>query len=126
MNDDIHYTPEAPSEQPPDHEIIAKTNDAFRQMPHPMMGEVFVTQGVAALDEMSQRQLVALVQTYDKFDEDNDPYQTHEFGVIDFGGTKYFWKIDLYDRDDRNYGSPEPTNPNRTWRVLTIMEASEY
>lgn len=125
MNDDIHYTPEQAPEEPPAHEIIARANDAFRQMPHPMMGEVIATRSVDALDEISKRQLFLLVQTFDQFNEDNDPHSEHDFGSIVFNGTQYFWQIDLFDRENRNYGSPDPTNPNRTWRVLTIMEPWE-
>ena len=125
MTDDIRFMPETP-EHPPRHEIIANANDMFRKLMHPMMGDVYVTPGVAALNEIDQRQLMMLVQGFDVFTENNDPYKEHDFGQIDFGGTRYFWKIDLLDRDTKSVYTPDPTNPNLTWRVLTIMEASEY
>ena len=40
-------------------------------------------------------------------------------------GQKLFWKIDLYDCD-YEYGSPDPENPDKTRRVLTIMLSGEY
>lgn len=126
MNDDIRYTPETPQEHPPAHEIIANANDMFRKTFHPMMGDVMITRGVAELPEMEQRQLMILVQSFDVFTEDNDPHKERDFGQIDFGGTKYFWKMDLYDRETKSVYTPDPTNPNLTWRVLTIMHAFEY
>lgn len=126
MNDDIHYTPETPSEQPERHTIIAAANDIFRKTFNQDMGQVLMTQGVAALDDMSKRQLMMLVQSFDVFTEDNDPHKEHDFGSIDFGGTKYFWKIDLYDRETASVYTPDPTDAEVTFRVLTVMEAREY
>lgn len=126
MNDNIYYTPETPSEGPERHEVIARGNDVFRKTFNPMMGEVLMTRSVSTLDEMSQRQLIMLVQGFNTFTEDNDPHMEHDFGSIDFGGTTYFWKIDLYDRETRSVYSPDPTDPNLTLRVLTIMEASDW
>jgi hypothetical protein len=45
------------------------------------------------------------------------PTAKHDFGAIDEGGERYFWKIDSYDR---------ATDPAATTRVLTIMRADEY
>ena len=45
--------------------------------------------------------------------------------MIEVEGDKLFWKIDLYDRA-LEYGSPEPTDPAQTHRVLTILFPSEY
>ena len=75
---------------------------------------------------MAQRQLLLLVQSFDTFTKDNDPWQQHDFGCIDFAGTRYFWKIDLLDQETKSVYPSDPTNPNLTWRVLTIMEAAEY
>jgi hypothetical protein len=45
--------------------------------------------------------------------------------MIDWRGTKLFWKIDCYDRE-LHFGSPDPADPTVTTRVLTLMLASEY
>mgnify|MGYP000250566064 CR=1 FL=1 len=124
MTEDLTYTPDP--ERLPEHALIANLNDAFRQTMHPMMGQVLITQGVAGLDPVAQRQLLLLVQSFDQFSEDNDPHKEHDFGAFDFDGTRYFWKVDLYDRATKSVYTPDPTNPNLTWRVLTIMEAREY
>jgi hypothetical protein len=56
---------------------------------------------------------------------DNDPHHEHDFGAIDLHGEKWFWKFDYYSSDMR-HGSDDPSDVNRTRRVLTIMAASEY
>jgi hypothetical protein len=59
------------------------------------------------------------------FTNDNDPYGEHDFGAFDVDGARLFWKIDYYDRS-LSGGSPDPTDPAVTCRVLTIMLAWEY
>ena len=46
-------------------------------------------------------------------------------GVIDLDGTTVWFKVDLYDVD-YTYGSPEPSAPEQTRRVLTLLLPSEY
>ena len=46
-------------------------------------------------------------------------------GGIEFDGTTVWFKIDLYDVD-YTYGSPEPSDPALTRRVLTLLLPSEY
>jgi hypothetical protein len=69
----------------------------------------------------------ALVQVtkFSEFTADNDPYDEHDFGSFDLLGRKFFWKIDYYDKD-LQYGSEDPSDPERTTRVLTLMLAGEY
>ena len=69
--------------------------------------------------------VIQIVQAFETFTEENDPYGTHEFGSFEFQGTTCIWKIDLYDTD-LQYGSPDPTDLSQTRRVLTILLASEY
>ena len=56
-------------------------------------------------------------------------YGYHDFGMVEVdpgtGNLRLYWKIDLYDRA-LEYGSPEPTDPDKTHRVLTILFPSEY
>ena len=55
----------------------------------------------------------------------NDPHEEHDFGVVEHGGVRCFWKIDYYDREMEML-SPDPADPSVTTRVLTIMLADEY
>jgi len=68
---------------------------------------------------------VNAVRAFDAFTGDNDPHGEHDFGAFDLCEERLFWKIDYYDQDLR-FGSPDPTDPAVTRRVLTIMLASDY
>jgi hypothetical protein len=69
----------------------------------------------------------ALVQVakFSEFTADNDPHDEHDFGSFKLVGRKFLWKIDYYDTEMR-YGSDDPSDPERTMRVLTLMLAREY
>ncbi len=88
-------------------------------------GRVMLTQGVAALGQEAQRQIIEALRRYDDFDADNDPYGEHDFGMIVAQGHELLFKIDYYDRD-LDYHSPDAADPAVTTRVLTIMLAEEY
>ena len=102
---------------------LAALNDALRQTFSG--GRILTTQGVAALGDEAVQTVLQQLQTYDQFNQDNDPYGEHDFGVLEYEGEKLFWKIDYYDQN-LEYGSEDPTDPAKTCRVLTIMLASEY
>jgi hypothetical protein len=88
-------------------------------------GVVLITAGVEAMPDEQRRSLLAKVRAFDTFTEDNDPHGEHDFGAVDEGGIRYFWKVDCYDRAIE-FGSPDPADPAVTTRVLTIMRADEY
>ena len=119
---------------------IARLNDLARRA----MGvacTAVATVGFRSLPEADQSQVRELIETYDAFDEDNDPHGERDFGTIyqlgdgrwtterprvsDDERERVFWKLDHYDRDLR-FGSEDPANPAVTRRVLTIMLADEY
>jgi hypothetical protein len=102
---------------------IRELNDKFRTSS--VGGRIVVTAGVAALSEHKLLALLQLVRSFDVFSADNDPYEEHDFGAIDFGDERYFWKIDYYDRS-MEAGSENPADPASTTRVLTLMRADEY
>ena len=111
-----------------DRNIIRDANDRFRREDPSIPGQWIITQGLAATIEeanLGPLDIIQVVQAFDTFTEDNDPYGTHEFGAFDFQSETCFWKIDLYD-SDLQFGSPDPTDLFQTRRVMTIMLASEY
>lgn len=100
---------------------IAALNDAARKS---FSGcRVYMTPGVQALYQTQA--IAARVQAYDDFNERNDPYGEHDFGSFELCGETIFWKIEYYDLDFQMH-SLDPSDPNITARVLTIMLGHEY
>jgi Protein of unknown function (DUF3768) len=119
---------------------IARLNDQARQA----MGvacPAVATFGFRSLPEADQSFVRELVETFDAFDEDNDPHGERDFGTIyqladgrwtterprlrEDERERVFWKLDCYDRDLAG-GSDDAANPAITRRVLTIMLSDEY
>ena len=119
---------------------IARLNDLARRA----MGvacTAVATVGFRSLSASDQSRVRELIETYDAFDEDNDPHGERDFGCVyqlgdgqwttecsrmcDGARERVFWKFDYYDRDLR-FGSEDAANPAITRRVLTIMLADEY
>lgn len=88
-------------------------------------GRILMTPGINALPEETVVRVLHAVRKFDDFGEDNDPYGTHEFGMIEIDGNRVMFKIDAYD-ENLEYGSPNPADPSVTTRVMTILLASEY
>ena len=102
---------------------IALQNDNFRK--HLSQGTLVLTQGIRSNTPDDLKEIITKVRTFDSFDENNDPYNEHDFGAFDYKGRKVFWKIDYYDHKIL-YLSPDVSNPRLTNKVLTIMYAEEY
>jgi hypothetical protein len=119
---------------------IARLNDMARRA----MGiacTAVATVGFRSLPEADQSQVRELIETYDAFDEDNDPHGERDFGTIyQLGDGRWtterprvrederervFWKLDYYDRE-LMFGSEDAANPAVTRRLLTIMLSDEY
>lgn len=118
-------------------ERIARLNDLARRAMG-IASMVVATEGIRALPEADQSRLRELIETFDAFTPDNDPYGERDFGAIWQGldgvwstlrpvdvAVTVFWKIDAYDRALR-FCSEDPADPAVTRRVLTIMLAGEY
>lgn len=106
---------------------IAELNDKVRSRMSPNW---IFTNLVRSLDGDKLNQLIQLVKQFNQFDQDNDPYGEHDFGMIPLDGTTYYWKISYYDKASwkkgQEYGSESPEDENVTHRIITIMECSEY
>ena len=84
-----------------------------------------LTAGIEALPVAVSLKTLERLRTFDDFNKDNDPYGGHDCGRFEIEGTVFLWKIDYYDAD-MVYGSEDPTDPEKTTRVLTLMLAHEY
>ena len=102
---------------------IATLNNKFRKSL--IGGEVLLSAGIAAMSSEDKANIVSLVQNFDNFTPDNDPYGEHDFGSFDYKGEKILWKIDYYDLNHK-YMSENPANPDITNRILTIMTVFEW
>ena len=107
----------------PDAKRIADLNDQARQT---LTGcRVCITPGIQALGDEALRTILLAVQKHDTFTPDNDPYEEHDFGKIEYDEHVIFWKFDYYDLD-LSMMSPDSADPTVTARVLTVMLADEY
>lgn len=119
---------------------IARLNDLARSA----MGvacTAVATVGFRSLPEADQSQVRELIETFDAFDEDNDPHGERDFGTIyqladgrwtterprlrEDERERLFWKLDYYDSQGR-FASEDAADPAVTRRVLTIMLSDEY
>src|SRR5436305_3222211 len=103
--------------------MIALLNDNFRTTF--VGGRVLLTAGVSELPIDTKARVLLAVQTFSDFDKANDPYNEHDFGSFETDNQQFFWKMDYFDLDCE-FGSEDPTNPEVTTRVLTIMLTEEY
>jgi hypothetical protein len=104
-------------------ERIRDLNDELRTTG--IGGTTNLTRGMWANGSDFVAHAVSAVRAFNAFGEDNDPWQEHDCATLDVDGESIIFKTDYYDLN-REYGSPDPADPNVTRRVLTIMLAEEY
>lgn len=102
---------------------IRELNDTLRTTL--LGGQIMFTTGVQALGRERVRRLMISIMAFDAFDLENDPHGEHDFGAVSDGDQRVLWKIDYYDQQ-LEFGSPDPSDPAVTTRVLTVMLAEEY
>jgi hypothetical protein len=76
---------------------IRALNDTFRRSF--VGGTIVVTAGLKSLSADRRHSILARIRAFDNFNEDNDPHGKHDFGLIEDGDVRCFWKIDYYDSD---------------------------
>ena len=75
---------------------------------------------------LGQRALRRLINET-AIDPGNDPHGERDFGVVEYEGHKIFWKIDVYANDGTfQWGSETPWDAAQSFRVVTIMLASDW
>lgn len=102
---------------------IRELNDAFRTTFQG--GRVVFTSGFNALPDHVRSRALQELKDFAAFDADNDPYGEHDFVSLEVQGYRLFAKIDYYDLDIR-FGADDPSKPEHTIRVMTILLAEEY
>lgn len=115
---------------------IAAQNDAFRRrvclgIPHgegdpELGGQLVCTAAVNAVGIGFLQGCLERIGRLDHFPPDSDPDGRHDFGAVEVFGTTVWFKLDLYDAQDRSRGSEAPEDPARTWRVLTVLFPSDW
>lgn len=93
----------------------------------PRLGTVLMTLGIMSQTPETILEIWRCVRTFDRFEPGNDPYVERDFGAFDVPGAgRIFWKIDYYADAACDAGAEDPADPDRSFRVLTIMLAEEY
>lgn len=102
---------------------LAFKNDLFRAFgpSASIPGRCVMTRGVGALP--NREEIVEAVRGFSSLSfEDDSP--EHDFGVVEAGGTKLFFKIDYYEDERCQFGAENPEV--KCYRVLTVLLPEEY
>lgn len=60
-------------------------------------------------------------------DPGNDPHGERDFGVVTYLDRKILWKVDVYENDGTfQWGAAEPWDAATSYRIVTIMLATDY
>ncbi|MBQ6855291.1 MAG: DUF3768 domain-containing protein [Alphaproteobacteria bacterium] len=104
-------------------EKIRQLNDMLRKTF--IGGQVMLTTGIRAKSSEDQAEILHKVRLFNEFTKANDPYAEHDYGRFSYNGEDIMFKIDYYNKTyDRM--SDDPSNPDITNRVMTIMCSDEY
>lgn len=97
---------------------IARLNDAFRK--HGVgTGTVVIHDQVRRLGQAFVGEVLFRVRNFSDFTPECDPFGEHEEGHFEVAGRMLRFKIDCFDQE-LMADSPDPSDPVRTHRVLTI------
>jgi hypothetical protein len=83
-------------------------------------GRVQMTRGVYELDERLRGRALSVMARYNKFDESGE----HDWGVFIFAGYSFEWRIEYRAAGGAGL-SPDPSDPERTFRVLTLYAVDD-
>ncbi len=105
---------------------IRRLNDRFRMQMDHTLGRWVITSGVNAEGPLFVQRACRAVQQFAEFNEANNPHGEHDFGKIELDNLPLFWKIDVFRDSKLDAGSEDPSDPQRSYRILTVLLASEY
>lgn len=97
---------------------IITLNDEFRTTFRG--GRVQMTPGVYDLEPRIRGRALSVLACYSKFDADSE----HDWGVFIFAGFAFEWRIEYRQKDGVGV-SEDPTDPDKTLRVLTLWAAED-
>src|SRR4051812_34753085 len=103
-------------------ERIRALNDALRTTF--VGGQIVVTAAFTELSAELKAKALQRVRTFSEFNSDNDPYNEHDMAFFAVDDTSLFFKLDYY-AEDMMHGSDDPSDPEKTRRVLTIGLSSD-
>lgn len=83
-------------------------------------GRVQMTPGVYHLDAQLRGRALSVMARYNKFDGECQ----HDRGVFIFAGYAFEWQIE-YRSTDGTGVSPDPADPDKTLRVLTLYTTDD-
>ena len=83
-------------------------------------GRVQMTPGVYQLDAQLRGRAFCVMSRYNKFDDGGE----HDCGVFIFAGYSFEWRIEYRAKDGIGI-SPDPADPERTFRVLTLYAVDD-
>jgi hypothetical protein len=83
-------------------------------------GRVQMTRNVYDLDDRLRGRALSVMARYNKFDESSE----HDVGVFIFAGYSFEWRIEYRGKDDFGV-SPDPADPELTFRVLTLYAVDD-
>ena len=102
---------------------IRTLNDALRKTFKG--GVVLLSDGIIALEAERQHAILAAVQAFDDFKEEDDPWGEHDMAAVMVDGERIFFKFDYLDPTGTEL-SDDPADPAKTERVLSIMFGHEF
>jgi hypothetical protein len=109
--------------QPTRGELIRRINDRCRVS---FTGcRIVVTAAFAEMNDHTKALALHRVRTFKDFGPDNDPHHEHDMAFFELDDERYFFKFDYYD-ESLQFGSDDPSDIEKTRRVLTIGLASDY
>lgn len=105
---------------------IRELNDRFRQNMDFSLGRWVMTRGVNDKGALFTQRACRAVRTFSDFNKGNDPHGEHDLGRLEVDGETILWKIDYYADQRLQHGSEDPSDPAKSYRVLTVMLSEEY
>ena len=78
-------------------------------------GRVQMTPSVYELDARLRGRALAVLARYNKFEAESE----HDWGTFIFAGYSFEWRIEYRGKDGTGR-SPDPADPHKTFRVLTV------